>query len=74
MSKKSRKSCGKPSPDLLVKEWGKELNSKNSAFLNKKYLESLGSPNSIIGRENEVKQIMKLLDCQDNYFSPVVSV
>ena len=52
----------------------KELNSKNSAFLNKNYLESLGSPNSIIGRENEVRQILKLLDCQDNYFSPVVSV
>jgi len=32
----------------------KELSSKNSAFLNKKYLESLGSPNSIIGRENEL--------------------
>ena len=52
-----------------------ELDAKSSAFADKRFLESLGPPSSIMGREREAKQLLELLHAsKDNFIIPLVSV
>lgn len=52
-----------------------ELDSKNSVFLDKRFLESLGPPVNIIGREIEAKQILELVyGKNDDYIVQFVSI
>ncbi len=53
----------------------KELETTKSAFSEKRYLESLGSPGTIIGREKEAKQILEFLyNPKNSFLVPLVSV
>ena len=52
----------------------KELDSKNSVFSDKKYLESLSLPGFIIGREKETKKILELIHSKENYLIPFLSI
>ena len=63
----------------LSKEKIEELKNKirklESIFSEKRYLESLGPPISILGRENEAEKIMKFLHpAKDGFSFPFVSV
>ena len=52
-----------------------ELDTKKSVFSDKKCLESMGPPSSIIGREKEAKQILEILyNPANNYLAPLVSI
>ena len=51
------------------------IEKSDSVFSEKRYLESLGSPNSIIGRQNEAEELVKLLHpSRDGFSLPFVSV
>ena len=63
----------------LSKEKIEELKNKirkfEAIFSEKKYLESLGQPISISGRENEAEKILKfLLPAKDGFSLPFVSI
>ncbi len=52
----------------------KALDTKNSSFVEKRYLESLGPPGTIIGRIKEAEQILEYLYSPNNFLVPLVSV
>jgi len=52
----------------------KALDTKKSSFVEKRYLESLGPPGAIIGREKEAEQILEYLYSPNNFLVPLVSV
>jgi len=52
----------------------KALDTKKSSFVEKRYLESLGPPGTIIGRAEESKQILKYLYSPNSFLAPLVSV
>ena len=52
----------------------KALETRKSAFSEKRYLESLGPPVTIIGREKEAKQILEFLYSPNSFLVPLVSV
>jgi cell division control protein 6 len=50
-----------------------DLKKKKSIFSDKRYLESLGFPATILGREEETKQILNFLN-SGNYIPPLISI
>jgi len=57
-----------------IKKLRDALDSKNSVFTEKRLLESLGSPDKIIGRQNEAEKILGAVYPKDGYMISFVSI
>jgi len=57
-----------------VKQIRKILDSKKHIFKEKHYLEYLGSPTKIIGRQKEIQKIFRAIYPKDGYLVPFVSI
>ena len=57
-----------------VKQLRKILDSKKHIFKEKHYLEYLGSPTKIIGRQKEIQKIFRAIYPKDGYLVPFVSL
>ena len=58
-----------------ISQMKQQLDSKNQIFLEKRYLESLGPPITIVGRKKQAKNLLEFLYVSEKSFSaPFVSV